>query len=198
MKLYDLELSGNCFKVRLFCALTQLPLEIYEVDYMGGEHKSDYFLGMNPLGQIPLFEDGDFLLRDSQAILVYLAQKHVLHDWWPQDAAAQAQVMQWLSFAANEIARGPNDARLHDLFGVELNVGLARERAEFCAAILDEHLSNNKWLVGSGPTIADIACYPYMALMHQGGVNAAPYLNLMRWMGDIRSLDGFVSMPGIE
>ncbi|MDD1780209.1 glutathione S-transferase family protein [Enterovibrio sp. ZSDZ35] len=198
MKLYDLELSGNCYKVRLFCALNQIPLEVYAVDYLAGEHKSGAYLALNPLGEIPLLADGDFLIRDSQAILIYLAQKHQLTEWWPQEAKSQALVAQWLSFAANNIARGPNDARLHDLFGISLDVASARQNALSCTNILDNHLATHRWLVGDTPTLADIACYPYMALMHQGGVQANSFHHLTRWMNDIKHMEGFITMPGIE
>ncbi|WP_325894371.1 glutathione S-transferase family protein [Grimontia sp. NTOU-MAR1] len=198
MKLYDLELSGNCYKVRLFCALNDIPLSIYAVDYMAGEHKTDAFLKINPLGQIPALNDDGFIVRDSQAILIYIAQKHQLLSWWPQDAKSQGEVMQWLSYASNEIARGPNDARLHDLFSVELDVGSARIKALQCAEILDDHLSENDWLVGDSPTIADIACFPYVALMHQGGVSGEQFEHVNRWMNAIKGLDRFITMPGIE
>ncbi|MGF1769042.1 glutathione S-transferase family protein [Enterovibrio makurazakiensis] len=198
MKLYDLELSGNCYKVRLFCALNQIPLEICPVDYLAGEHKSTAYLALNPLGEIPLLADDGFLIRDSQAILIYLAQKYQLIQWWPQDPKQQGLVSQWLSFAANDIARGPNDARLHDLFGIELDVASARHKARSCAKILDEHLHMHHWLVGDTPTLADIACYPYMALMHQGGVRGEAYPHLTRWMNEMKHLDGFITMPGIE
>jgi hypothetical protein len=129
LKLHDIELSGNCYKVRLFCALLGLPLHLADVDYLGGAHKKSPVIDFNPFGQIPVLEDGDVALRDSQAILVYLARKYGGEDWLPTDAAGMAEVVSWLMVAENEIARGPADARLHDKFGVELDVDLAREKA---------------------------------------------------------------------
>ena len=52
MKLYDLELSGNCYKVRLFAALAKIPLEMVPVDFMGGEHKRPPLTNLNPWGEI--------------------------------------------------------------------------------------------------------------------------------------------------
>jgi glutathione S-transferase len=77
LKLYDLEPSGNCYKIRLYCALLGLPLEVVPIDFMGGAHKKSPLIGLNPFGEIPILEDGDVCLRDSQAILVYLARMAV-------------------------------------------------------------------------------------------------------------------------
>ena len=65
MKLYDLEPSGNCYKVRLFCALANIPLDLVPVDFMAGEHKSAKFLAMNPLGELPILQDGDLTLSSA-------------------------------------------------------------------------------------------------------------------------------------
>ena len=73
MKLYDLELSGNCYKVRLFAALAGIPLQRVAVDFLGGEHKRPPLLDLNPWGELPILEADDLVLRDAQAILVYLA-----------------------------------------------------------------------------------------------------------------------------
>ena len=118
MKLYDLDLSGNCYKVRLFASFIQTPLNIVPVDFMQGEHKGEKLIQLNPWGEIPIFKDGDVVLRDAQAILVYLANKYGGEAWWPSEAYLQAEVMQWLSVASNEIQHGPNMARLIKKFGL--------------------------------------------------------------------------------
>ena len=69
MKLYNLSLSGNCYKVRLFAALAGIDVDIVDVDFLGGEHKRPPLIDLNPWGEIPVLVDGDVVLRDSQAIL---------------------------------------------------------------------------------------------------------------------------------
>ena len=197
MKLYDLELSGNCYKVRLFCALLDLPLTLEPVDTRNGEHKQPAFLALNPLGQIPVLVDGEVVLRDSQAILVYLARKTERSDWLPLEAGPLATVMQWLSTAANELARGPADARAGVKFGRQLDVELARAKAFSILGIIDTHLGRQRWLACDRPTIADIACFPYIALAPEGGIGLEPYSNIKGWMNRIASLPGYISMPGI-
>jgi glutathione S-transferase len=197
LKLHDLELSGNCYKVRLFCALLGLPLDLAPVDFLGGAHKKSPLIERNPFGQIPVFEDGGVTLRDSQAILVYLARKYGGEDWLPMDAAGLAQVLSWVMVAENEIARGPADARLHDKFGVDLDAGLARRKAEHILGLLEAHLKKHPMLALDRPTIADIACMPYVALSHEGGVSLDPYPAVRAWISRIKALPGFITMPGL-
>lgn len=196
-KLYDLEVSGNCYKVRLLCALLGVPLEVIPVDFMAGAHKKSPLINMNPFGEIPIFVDGDVTLRDSQAILIYVARKWGGEAWLPTDAASMARVTEWLMVAGNEIARGPNDARLHDKFGYKLDVGLAREKAARVLSIMEAHLSRHNWLALSRPTIADIACMPYVALGHEGGVMLEKYPAVTAWIGRIKALPGFITMPAL-
>ncbi len=169
-KLYDLELSGNCYKVRLLAALLGVPLEIVPVDFLGGEHKRPPLMSLNPFGELPILDDDGLILRDSQAILIYLARKWGGESWLPTDPAGLAQVSSWLLVTENEIARGPNDARLHDKFGYKLDVETARRKAAHMLALLEKHLARTDWLALDRVTIADIACMPYIALSHEGGV----------------------------
>ncbi len=197
MKLYDLEPSGNCYKVRLYCALLGLPLELAPVDFMGGAHKRSPLIGMNPFGELPVLEDGGVCLRDSQAILVYLARKYGGESWLPTDPLSMARVMEWLMVAENEIPRGPGDARLHDKFGSKLDVGGAREKAERILSLIEGRLERADWLALDRPTIADIACMPYIGLAHEGGISLAPYPAINAWIGRIKALPGFITMPAL-
>lgn len=197
MKLYDLEPSGNCYKVRLLCALAGIPTELYATDFMSGEHKTAKFLAMNPLGELPILDDNGYILRDSQAILVYLAGKYGGEAWLPKDPADAAKVMQWLSTAANNIQHGPADARLVDFFGYKLDKPTTIANSNFILPIFEAHLSKNKWLEMGHVTIADIACFPYIALSHQGGVSLDAYPNIRAWCERIKALPNFIAMPGI-
>lgn len=196
MKLYDLEPSGNCYKVRLFAALAQIPLEIVPVDFLDGAHKRPPLIDLNPWGELPILVDGDRVLRDSQAILVYLAGLHGGASWWPTEAALQAEIVQWLSTAANEIQNGPCAARLVDKFGYAIDKPDALRRAARILSLVDAHLATRDWLAISRPTIADCAVYPYVALAGEGGIDLSPYANIGRWMARVKSLPGYLPMPG--
>lgn len=197
IKLFDYELSGNCYKVRLMLLLLGLEHEIVPVNFMEGEHKSPSFLKLNPLGQVPVLIDGDLVIHDSQAILVYLARRYSGEKWLPIEAESMGQVMQWLSIAANEIQHGPATARLHFVFNLKTDLELAQKRADVILKFLDKHLQKQNWLELNRPTIADVACYPYVGLAPEGGISLKAYPNVVAWIDRIKKLEGYVSMPGL-
>lgn len=196
MKLYDLELSGNCYKVRLFAALAKIPLEIVAVDFLDGEHKRPPLLDLNPWGELPVLQDGSVVLRDSQAILVYLAARYGDESWLPRDPAALGEVMQWLSTAANEIQNGPGAARLVDKFGYAIDKADTLKRAARILPLIEAHLSGHRWLALERPTIADCAVMPYVALAPEGDISLIDYPHIRQWIARIKELPGFVPMPG--
>lgn len=197
MKLYDMELSGNAYKVRLFAALVGLDLELQPVDLAAGEHKQSPFIDLNPWAQVPVLEDGEVRLRDSQAILVYLARRYGGHQWWPDSAAHQGEVMQWLSTAAHEVHAGPNVARLIDKFGYPLDKGQALEVSARVLPLIEQRLSEHQWLAMGRPTIAECAVFPYIALGWEGGVTLESYPAIRAWIERIKALPGYVGMPGL-
>jgi glutathione S-transferase len=197
IKLYEHELSGNCYKVKLMLSLLDLKYVTVPIDLMRGEHKSSEFLKLNPLSQVPVLTDGDLVIRDSQAILVYLAQRYGSEDWFPKDAESMSKVVQWLSSAANEIQHGPATARLHYLVNLKTDLGLAQQRAHGILQVMDEHLQERKWLELNHPSIADVACYPYIGLAPEGGISLEAYPNVVAWIERIRKLPGYVGMSGL-
>jgi len=198
MQLYDLELSGNCYKVRLFSALLGVQLDLVPVDFLGGEHKGPALTKLNPWGQLPILIDGPLVLRDSHAMLVYLAEKHAATAWWPTDAAARGEITQWLSTSANEVQNGPCAARLVDKFGYKLDKPAALQRSAHILTLLDAHLQHHDWLALGHPTIADIAVFPYVALAGEGGIDLTAYPAIVQWIARIKTIPGYVSMPGTE
>ncbi len=197
MKLYDLTLSGNCYKVRLFAALAGIPLEIVPVDFLAGEHKRPPLIELNPWGELPILVDGEVALRDSQAILVYLARRYAGEAWLPGDPAAMAEVVQWLSTAANEVQNGPGAARLVDKFGYDLDKTDTLRRAARILPLIDARLADRDWLALDRPTIADCAVLPYVALAPEGGVALDDFPHIRAWIARVKALPGFVPMPGV-
>ncbi len=196
--LYEFGLSGNCHKVRLLLSLLGLTYESKLLNGAAGEHKSEAFLALNPFGQTPVLVDGDTVVRDSQAILVYLARAYGADEWFPQEPAKMAEVVSWLAVAANEIARGPNALRLHHKFGRAINIDEATKITTQVLSVLNLHLQSRPWLANNTLTIADIAVYPYIALVNEGQFDLEPYLYVQNWMGRIEHLTGYITMPGIQ
>ncbi|MDJ0554928.1 MAG: glutathione S-transferase [Microcoleaceae cyanobacterium MO_207.B10] len=199
IKLYNHEISGNCYKVQLMLSLLGLEYELVRVDLMKGEHRTPEFLQINPFGQIPVLTDGDIALQDAQAILVYLARRYGNEDWLPLDAEPMSRIMRWLSTATGEIRQGPESARLYHLLQVQsINIETATKKSENILKILDQHLAENNWLALGRPTIADIACFPYVVLAPDGKISLYPYTNVRAWIERIKNLPGFVGMVGIK
>ena len=206
LKLYDHPLSGNCFKVRQMLAWLGVAYETVPVDFHPGRaHKSAAFIAnVNPLGQIPVIDDHGFVLRDAQAILVYLASRHdAQHRWYPHDPKLRGQVAMWLAMA-DEITRTASAARLHDALGYHhLDIDACRSGARAVFRVVDDHLAEQasaglRWLASApGPTIADLACFPYVALAGEGGIALDEFPALRNWVWDFRHLPGFIGMSGI-
>ncbi len=192
MKLYHHPLSGHAHRARLFLSLLGLPHELIEVDLKAGAHKQPEFLAKNPFGQVPVLEDGDTLVADSNAILVYLAKKAGRTDWLPEDAVGAAAVQRWLSVAAGEVAYGPAAARLITVFGAGFDANEVISRSHLLLGRLETHLAGRDWLVGRGPTVADIALYSYVARAPEGNVDLSAYPAVNAFLRRIEGLPGFV------
>ena len=115
--LYRMALSGHCHRVQLFASLIGLPLTMVDVDLKQGEHRKPPFIALNAFGQVPVIQDGDVTLADSNAILVYLEARYAPGQWLPRDPLGAAAVQRWLSGAAGPVAFGPAAARVEALPG---------------------------------------------------------------------------------
>ncbi|TGQ05738.1 glutathione S-transferase family protein [Mesorhizobium sp. M2E.F.Ca.ET.219.01.1.1] len=203
MKLYDYVLSPSCYKVRLMAALTGVALDIRPVDFHpGAEHRGPELLALNPAGSIPILEDGDLVLTESSAMLVYLAAT-AAPQWLGNDAAGQAaSVQQWLSFS-HRLTASLGAARLHEMLLRPGDIDALRRQGtaalrELEAGLVEQRIRGQRFLASDRPTVADIACFPYVALAPDGGVSLDPYPAIRLWSRAIRAIDGFIEMPGIH
>ncbi len=206
MKLYSYAESGNSYKVRLFLALTGQSCELVEVDLMQDEQHQSAYLAISPRGEVPALVDGDLVLRDSAAILVYLASRHG-GGWWSNEAGEQASIVEWLAFAASWVQYGVFTARALVSFGIPANglpvtmtegLEASKVRGRRSLEILDQHLANRQWLACDRPTIADLAVFPYIALAPMGEISLEPYGAVRAWIARLRALPGFVPIAGLD
>jgi len=194
--LYGTALSGHTHRVELFLHLLQLPYR--RIDAPASVRQSPEFLRMNPLGQIPVLQDGEHVLADSNAILVYLARRYAPGSGWlPDDPVHAAKVQRWLSLAAGEIAFGPARARFSARFGdTGMPPELMQRLAESVLRFMDAELGRQAFLAGEKPTLADLACYAYIAHAPEGGIALEPYPRVCDWIARVQALPHFVAMPG--
>lgn len=197
MKLYDLELSGNAYRVRLMLSLLGMKAELQTVDLTKGENRQDWFLKLNPRGQVPVLDDAGTVIWDSLAILVYLARKYGGERWLPADPTGMAEVMQWLAVMENETLYGLGRARVILKFRLPGSLEEAQALGKRGLAVLEQRLSGHDWLALGRLTIADVGCFPYVALAPEGEVSLEPYPNVRKWIERIKKQPGFLAMPGI-
>ena len=203
--LCDYVLGASCYKIRLFASLLAIELEIKAIDFHPGrEHKTIAFRALNPAGTLPVLICDGLVLTESSAMLVYFARRWGERGRWSGDDTPEraAQVQGWLAFAAR-LGGSLGMARLHDVLHTPADIDAVRGQGVEALRELEAHLSERRFaektfLVCDHPTIADIACFPNVALAPDGGVKLDDYPSIRLWMRAIRSLPRFIEMPGIH
>lgn len=195
--LYDSVISGNSHRVKLALSLFGLPHKITPIDILQGEQRRPEFLALNPFGTCPTLDDDGFIIRDSVAILVYLARKYGKDEWYPREVEAETRVNEWLMTAADGIAKGLGMARYIRRFAphLEPNHELSVARGVKALGVMDAHLASRRWLAADRLTIADIAGYSYVKRAPEGDVPLDPYPNVCAWLARMEELPNFIPFP---
>lgn len=221
MNLYDRQRSGNCYRVRLMLAFLGIAYKRIPINTAGGasifhgpadlglpdhpdqrpidgsagsaSNRSEWFLEMNPRGQVPVLEDDSQVIWDSTAIVVYLARKFGGDSWLPADPLGEARVMQWLVLSQNELLYGLARCRGIIEVGRPGNLAECQALGRVGLGVMEHQLRRRDWLALDRRTIADVACFTYVALAPQLGVpldNDFPAVQ--RWVERMRGLPMFV------
>ena len=197
MLLYNSQLSGNCYKVRLLLAHLGLAYERREVSVTDRSDRPELLGNLNPALRVPtLVLDDGRPLAESDAILCYFAEGT---PYLPHDRYERAQVLQWLFF--EQYSHEPNIAVVRFWVaiadapapGAELE---ARRRGGHAALrAIDSHLADGRtFLVGERYTIADIALYAYTHVAPEGGFDLEPYPAVRAWLERVATQPGHVTM----
>jgi glutathione S-transferase len=178
MKLYGF---GPTRTLRAMWGLKELGVafDYMHVDLLGGEAQTPEFLKINPAGKLPVLVDGDNVLPESAAIILYLAEKFPEKRLLPDDIDERAQAYRWILFAMTELEQPlwriakhsflyPEDQRLPQ------DIVLAREEFRLMAAVLEAHMEGREFIVGDRMGATDcVTAY------------------LMDWANEEELLDGF-------
>lgn len=195
MKLYLTETSGNSYKVRVLASILGVKYEKVYVDWDAREHKSLPFLKLNPRGQVPVMEIEGKIFWDSTAHLVYIARKYDSEQWLPSDPLGMAEVMQWMALAQNQIYFGLQWARGVLVYGRRpYSLADYQSDGRMALEVLQTRLQDHDWLALERPTIADIACYPYVKRAPQGDIPLEPYPSVMAWLARCESVPGWLAL----
>ncbi len=168
------------------------------VDIFKGEHKTDDYTKLNPNQKIPTLDDDGFILWESNAILLYLANKHLPNKYISSDPKKYGLITQWLIYGKTSVDPNLAIARFYKKFLGEGNYNEDELQKLHTAGgqmlcTLDKHLSQNDFLAGDY-SVADMACYPYIFLSPEGGFDLNKYSNVENWIKRVESQDGFAKM----
>src|SRR5580693_124159 len=159
MRLFEFSPSRS-IRVRWTLQELEVDFDATTVNLIAGEHRQPAFLKINPAGKIPALVDGDHVITESVAIVLYLADKFPDKKLVPADPKQRAQLNRWLLFTATELEQPlwritrhtnlyPESKRLPG------DVALAREEFTAMAGVLDEHMRGRQFATGSTVTVAD-------------------------------------------
>lgn len=166
------------------------------MDLRRGEHLKLDYRKINPLGQIPAMDDDGKVIFDSHAIAIYLARTRDGERLLPRDPYEQARVLQWLFFDANEVHNGIGYARNQYKFGIPSGADIAHARGKGAVAVLEGALQGREWLELDRPTLADIGCYPLVAVAGDASIEVHEFPNVSAWLRRFQEHPQFVPMPG--
>jgi glutathione S-transferase len=193
MLLYDNDVSGNCYKVRLLLAHLGIDYERRQLDVVDRSNRPDVLGGLNPALRVPtLVLDDGRPLAESNAIITFLAEGT---PYLPEDAYERAQAFAWMLFEQYEIEPNLAVARFWNLFGIEVSSEqreLKRQAGEKGLAALERGLADRTWLVGGRYSVADISLYGYTHVAAEGGFDLEPYPSIRAWLGNVAAQPGHV------
>lgn len=194
--------SGNAYKVALMLALTGADWRAVHVDFFNGGHRSPDYLALNPMGEVPLLEDGDRRLSQSGAILTELAGRTGRFGGAPEE---RLEILRWILWdnhkftASHATARFlmnflPEDRRQPEVIAFHL------ARGKQGLKVLERHLATRDWVVGEAPTIADLSLCGYLYYPEPFGFSRAEWPAIDAWLARLSALPGWKHpydlMPG--
>ena len=198
--LHEYPASGNCYKIRLVAAYLGLPLERRSYDIMRDATRTPEFLrDVNPNGRIPVLQDGERLLPESNAACFYLADGT---DLIPDDRFNRADMLRWMFW--EQYNHEPNIATLRfwlrfvglDALTAAQRMQIAGKREAGLAALdlMDRYLADRKWLAAGRLTVADICLFAYTHVADEADFDLEAYPAIVGWMERIMTMPGFVAM----
>lgn len=197
--LHQMQISGNCYKVRLTAKQLGIPLTLREYPVFGGDTRKPEFLAKNPNGRVPLFEweDGR-VLPESNAIIWHLSEGSPLA---PNDSWSRAEALSWMFF--EQYSHEPyiavarfylSEAPKEELHKREHLVPEWHAKGNAALAVMENHLGKRDWFAGARYSVADIALFGYTHCAGEGGFDLASYPAVSRWIDRIREQPGHIPL----
>ena len=203
MKLYCFGESGNAYKCALALQVTGSDWAPVYVDFFNGEARSPAFLAINEMGEVPVLRDGDRVLSQSGTILFHLAARTSQLGGATEDE--RQEVLRWVLWDNHKLSGQAGTCRfLMNFLAPEKRpegvIPFLQGRLKAAYTVLNRHLEGRDWIVGAGPTLADLSCCGYLYYPEPFGFSRADWPHIDRWLDRIAALPGWKHpydlMPG--
>ena len=195
MKLHYGKLSSSSRRVTITAQMLGIELELHAVDLRDREARAA-LEQLNPNTKIPVLEDGDFVLWESTAIMIYLCERTPGQDLYPAQARARADVNRWLSWSQAHWSVGIGGLGWENIWkkfvtGADPDPEQVKRHegvfAQF-ATVLDGHLARRTWLVGDEVTLADIAIATPLMYTKWARLPIRPFTHVQEWFARVQAL----------
>lgn len=196
LRIHAFPLSPRGFKVLAVANHLGLDYEFRNCDLTKGDQKRPEFVALNPNARMPVMEDDDLVLWESNAILQYLAEKKPEGGLLPLDARGRSDAMRWMFW--DSCSWDPAcvvfifENMVKPFFGLGeadlAEIAKGRPRFEKFATVLDDQLKTRKFICGDKPTIADFTIAAPLNAAEPAKIPLAPYAAIRRWYAEMSAL----------
>jgi glutathione S-transferase len=184
--------SGRCF-----WTLEEIGIEYQDrpIDFLNKEHKSQDYLELNPNGKIPVLTDGEFVIWESMAINMYLAEKY-RPELLGADAETRGLVYQWSIWSIGELQSPLIDIFIQKVFVPEdkrdnAAIQKAKDKLPALLSILDKELSGKTYLAGANFSLADLNTASVVHICKHLKYELTEYKDLCKWLDLIDKREAF-------
>lgn len=194
MRLYCFGESGNAYKCALALEMTGMAWEPVFVDFFKGEARSPEFRKINEMGEVPVLVDGDLTLTQSGVILDHIAER--AGQFGGTSDFDRQEILRWLFWDNHKLSTTIGTCRFLMNFLApekrpEAVIPFLQGRLKAAYAVLNDHLAGRHWIVGSGPTIADLSCCGYLYYPEPFGFDRKDWPHIDAWLDRIAALPGW-------
>ena len=200
MKLYTFPFSSNARKAHMAVLLLGVPCETVTVDLGKGEQRKPEFLAINPMGRVPVLDDGGFILWESQAIMSYLADtKQLGTPLYPTEVRARADVNRWLFWTANHLSPAAGALNFERSIKPRFKLGdpdpaqvkRQEDALQALCTVLDAHLAKREWVSGTSMTFGDVSIACTLMTVEQAKAPLGGYPHVQSWWSRLKGLDAW-------
>ncbi len=194
MELYYWPMSHNARKTRAIAKHLELDIDEKILSMQDKEHKSDAFLAINPMGQIPAVKNGEYTVWEANAVLIYLAAQSE-NSLLGQSAKEWGTITQWMIWQSTELSPIVVPLHVENYFKRVKGIGVDEEKRDAAIkrlsellTVLDQVLEGKNYLIGDRLTVADFAVAGDFTHAQNAGFPLSDYPNVTSWLDAIEAL----------